>query len=333
MVANSKPYMNFLGGEVSPNAYKRLDMANNGKWFETAKNIYFGTTGDILNRRGFQYIGVAGNGISGEKMKLIPFMFNREQSYCIEFSSNFFRILKDGQYLKDDQDNIIQVNHPGLSLINNNDLSYTQVGDMLYVCNGTQNGIYTITRYSETSWVWSSFDFEIPPMRKVNEDDTKTITFSAGGTYSNSGYFSVEIGPVDGSYSGVVVDANIEGTVTTLYTATGTLNGLAQFVSDFNDNIDPDSPVGYARLSGETVLFYLKSGSSFSDVSDLRVKVGSGSSANISLEYSDGIPAYLSQDFVGYRMWYLYYPSLPNNAKIKALDVYEFQQGTSNDPG
>ena len=48
--------MNFLGGEVSPNAYKRLDMAGNGKWFETAKNIYFGTTGDIYNRRGFQYI-------------------------------------------------------------------------------------------------------------------------------------------------------------------------------------------------------------------------------------------------------------------------------------
>ena len=331
MTIQSKSYMNFLGGEVSPNVYKRLDMANNGKWFETAKNIYFGTTGDILNRRGFRYIGVAGNGISGEKMKLIPFMFNREQSYCIEFSSNFFRILKDGQYLKDDQDNIIEVSHPGLSLINNNDLSYTQVGDMLYVCNGTQNGIYTITRYSETDWRWSLFDFEIPPMRKVNEDDSKILTFSTGGNYSNSGYFSTDIGPADGVYKDVVVDVLIEGVRTTLYTASSDLNGLAAFVADFNNNIDSSAPIAYARLVEDTVVFYLKTGYTLNNITDLRVKVGAGRNSNIDLVYSDGIPGY-SIDSSSTR-WYANYSPLPQGALIKKLEVYQFRNHTSNEVG
>lgn len=322
MTIQSKAYMNFLGGEVSPNVYKRLDMANNGKWFETAKNIYFGTTGDILNRRGFQYVGVAGNGISGEKMKLIPFMFNREQSYCIEFSSTFFRILKDGQYLKDDQDNIIQVNHPGLSLINNNDLSYTQVGDMVYVCNGTQNGIYTITRHSETDWRWDLFDFEIPPMRKVNEDDSKILTFSTGGNYSNSGYFSADIGPADGLYKDVVVDVLIEGVRTTLYTASSDLNGLAAFVADFNNNLDSSAPIDYARLVDQTVVFYLKTGYSFANVYDLRIKVGGGSNTIQEIVYSDGLPAF-SRHYATNMWWlYFYYPPIPDNCKIKTIELY-----------
>lgn len=276
MATNSKPYMNFLGGEVSPNVYKRLDMANNGKWFETAKNIYFGTTGDFQNRRGFQYIAATASGASGEKIKLIPFIFNRKESYCIEFNSFTFRILKDGALLKDANNNIINIQHGGVSVDDIDDISYTQVADVLYICTGKSNPIYTISRYSETDWRWDKFVYDIPPMRKTNDDDSKKLTFSQNTSYSDPGYFSIPFSSMSGVFVNIVVEILLSGNWTSIYSSSTSFNNLSSFVTDFNAHQTGTTYIDRAVVDGKNILFYSTTAGTVVD--GVRVKLGSGSS-------------------------------------------------------
>ena len=280
--------MNFLGGEVSPNVYKRLDMAGNGKWFETAKNIYFGTTGDFHNRRGFKHIAKTASGAYGEKIKLIPFMFNKDQTYCLEFNSFTFRILKDGQLLKDNQDNIIEVTHNGVSVENIDDISYSQVGDVLYICTGGSNPIHTITRYSETDWRWNLFEYSIPPMRDTNEDDTKTLTFEQNSSYLDPGYFSIPFSVVTGQFVGMTVEILLSNVWQNIYTASVSFDNISAFVTDFNTNQTGATYIDSASMSGNNVLFYCTTlGSS---VGAIRVKLANGSSFERIYDYGSTFP-------------------------------------------
>lgn len=330
MVANSKPYMNFLGGEVSPNAYKRLDMANNGKWFETAKNIYFGTTGDFHNRRGFIHIGKPKEtSIAGEKLRLIPFTYNRSESYCIAFYNNDFSVLKNGKFIEDSNGERIYVPHTGFTLDGVDDISYCQIGDVIYICSGFGNKIYTITRFSETDWRWSEFFYEIPPMLSVNQDKDKTLTFSTNQLV-NSGYYSVAVGPNEGNYIGIVVDAVVNGTRTTIYTAQSSFSSLSAFVTDFNSAIDPSSdPISRAAIDNDRIFFYLSQGYSFDDVTEVRMKLGAGSASLTELVFSDSVPGYTVYapgGNYGTLTWGLFsYPQLTANSKIKKIKVTNFQ--------
>ena len=288
MTIQSKSYMNFLGGEVSPNAYKRLDMAGNGKWFETAKNIYFGTTGDIYNRRGFAYIAKTASGSSGEKIKLIPFIFNRSQSYCIEFNSNTFRILKNGQLLKDNLDNIIEVRHDGVSVSSIDDLSYAQVGDILYITSGGKNKIYTITRYSETDWRWELFDYSIPPMRKVNDDKDKSILFAENTSYDSSGQFQLDVSAYGSTLADIVVYAKESNTWSAIYTAAETLGSWNSFVLDFNASQTATTKINTCSLSNNTLTFFCTT--TGSTIQGIRIKIGANSrqEKNYNFAYGQG---------------------------------------------
>lgn len=295
MTIQSKSYMNFLGGEVSPNVYKRLDMAGNGKWFETAKNIYFGTTGDIFNRRGFAFIDNS-NIDNNAAIKLIPFVFNRKQAYCIEFGPSSFSILKNGSYLLDANNEKIVVQHTGMTLVEGMDISYVQTADILYLCSRNTNKIYSIARYAEDDWRWQPFEYEIPPMRSINTDKNKKISFEATSGLTDEGYFTVDLGFTTGTFVNAAVDVLINNTRTTVYTASSTLSSVDDLVTDFNSSIGNDSPFSHARANGSSVSFYVKNNSGFDNMSDLRIKIGSGSELYKSYDFGETYPDWYIAD-------------------------------------
>lgn len=263
MAITGKAYLNFLGGEVSPNAYKRLDMANNGKWFETAKNIYFGTTGDFQNRRGFIHIGKPHeDSFAGEKIKLIPFVYNRSQSYCIAFYDNDFSILKNGSFLTDGLGNRIYVQHSGFSMSDANDISYCQIGDIVYIAARGQNNIYTITRRSDAEWVWDIFDYEIPPMQSTNSDKNKMLVFEENVGYTTSYTATFDTSFLFMPFGGITLECYKDtggsvGPTNTLFTTNESFQSVSSFVSYFNNNnlLHPEWVTGCA-LEGNNLVFY-----------------------------------------------------------------------------
>ena len=92
-------FPSFAGGEIAPAYYGRTDQES---YFVSAKslhNVIASQTGPGIGRGGTVY--VANTKLHG-KVLLIPFQFNEEQAYVVEFGDHYARIYRNrGQVLED----------------------------------------------------------------------------------------------------------------------------------------------------------------------------------------------------------------------------------------
>lgn len=94
-----KSDQSFAGGEISPSLHHRVDLAKYHTALKTAKNAHTLKHGGIGNRAGFQYVGPVKT--STVVHRLIPFSFNTDQTYMLEFGNLTMRVIKDGAYVID----------------------------------------------------------------------------------------------------------------------------------------------------------------------------------------------------------------------------------------
>lgn len=83
---------NFAAGELSPKMRGRFDLAVYFNGAERLQNFIVETQGPAKFRPGFKFIH---NTKDFNEAVLIPFQFNDEQSYIIEFTDLFMRVYKD----------------------------------------------------------------------------------------------------------------------------------------------------------------------------------------------------------------------------------------------
>jgi hypothetical protein len=82
------------GGEVSPEVAARTDIGKYKVSVETCENAFIQVQGGISNRPGLQFVAEC---VSGSlATRLIPFSFNTEQTYILEFGNLYMRVVKDG---------------------------------------------------------------------------------------------------------------------------------------------------------------------------------------------------------------------------------------------
>lgn len=167
----------FLGGEVSPALYERCDMDKFGRWFAKAENIRFYETGGFRNRPGFVKIANTKNNAAGQKIKLISFSFNDEESFLVEFGAGYARFFKNGQPIMDGS-SPYEITTPFLSF-SENDIKYAQAGDTIFITH-PQYGIYELIRQNieGTSWLLRKFKADILPMGEMNDVKTDTVTLA-----------------------------------------------------------------------------------------------------------------------------------------------------------
>lgn len=168
----------FLGGEVSPSLYERVDMDQFSRWFSKAENIRFQDTGGFRSRPGFKYIAKTKNNKDGEIIKLISFSFNSEESFLVEFGPGYARFFRNGQPVMSGQ-NVYEIKTPFLSF-NEQDIKYAQAGDIIYITH-PQYGIYELVRKNVlgTEWEMKPFSAKHLPMGYENSDKTNTLSLTS----------------------------------------------------------------------------------------------------------------------------------------------------------
>jgi hypothetical protein len=85
--------VSFGGGEIAPSIYGRPDLKQQKTGQKSNNNYFVSLLGSVLNQPGTQYIDDTRD--PTEKSRNIPFTFNREQSYELEFSDAGMRVIKD----------------------------------------------------------------------------------------------------------------------------------------------------------------------------------------------------------------------------------------------
>ena len=88
------PQIAFSGGSISPAVFSRVDLAKFTTAVKTLRNFFVRAEGGASNRAGFQFVKEVKS--SSEKTRLIPFEFNEEQAYILEFGDLYVRMYSDG---------------------------------------------------------------------------------------------------------------------------------------------------------------------------------------------------------------------------------------------
>ena len=221
MAKASPPFNNFTAGELSPRLEGRTDVSKYFNGCKKLQNFLIHPHGGASRRPGTKYVNTVK--ASANFTRLIPFEFNVEQAYILEFGNQYFRIHKDGGTVVDGSSNAIEVSTVYLTA-QVADIKFTQSADVMYLTHPL-HPVQKITRTSHTAWTISEVAFLRGPMQDPNITDT---TLTANGrtgtgktiTASASTFVSTDVGrllklhdgfaKVTGFTSATVVTATVQ---------------------------------------------------------------------------------------------------------------------------
>ncbi|CAB4199470.1 hypothetical protein UFOVP1326_49 [uncultured Caudovirales phage] len=180
-MANKTLQRSFGAGEITPELAGRLDLAKNQTGLATCLNAWTLPHGPWQNRPGFAHTNRAGD--SSHKVRILPFSYNNDQSFVIEFGHLYLRWHTTGATLLE-----TGLTVAGVSQATTGVLTYAGVdpvnGDVMYL-----TGIAGMTelngRYVRVNNVNAGANtFELRDLNGVDIDTSTYDAYTLGGTAS-----------------------------------------------------------------------------------------------------------------------------------------------------
>lgn len=158
-------------GELAEALYARVELAKYQVGLKRCYNCFVQVHGGVSNRPGLEYVDVTKD--STKTSRLIPFQFNTQQTYALEFGDQYMRVIKDGaRVLEPDKTitNITQAN-PGVVSITSHGYSNGDEVDLSGVVGMTEvNG----KRFTVNNVTTHTFELS-------GVDTTSYTAYSSGG--------------------------------------------------------------------------------------------------------------------------------------------------------
>ena len=178
----------FAGGELTPALYGRTDLQKYDVGAAVLQNAVVLRYGGVTRRPGFRFIT---NTAANKKARLIPFSYNTEQNYVLEFTAGKIRIFTQGGIVVSGG-NPVEVATP-YTEAELPQIKYTQSADVLFLVHPNRPPA-TLTRYSATSWTYATMNITGGPFEDPNVTSTSitpsavtgSITLTASASYFKS---------------------------------------------------------------------------------------------------------------------------------------------------
>lgn len=88
-----------VAGEVSPSIWGRTDLAKFKSGASTGRNFFVNYRGGFASRAGLAYVGTCKQPGTAAPPRDIPFQFNINQGYALEFGDQYMRVKANGAYV------------------------------------------------------------------------------------------------------------------------------------------------------------------------------------------------------------------------------------------
>jgi len=178
----------FAGGELTPALYGRTDLQKYDVGAAVLQNAVVLRYGGVTRRPGFRFITTTA---ANKKARLIPFSYNTEQTYVLEFTAGKIRIFTQGGIVVSGG-NPVEVATP-YTEAELPQIKYTQSADVLFLVHPNRPPA-TLTRYSATSWTYATMNITGGPFEDPNVTATAitpsavtgSITLTASASYFTS---------------------------------------------------------------------------------------------------------------------------------------------------
>lgn len=168
----------FTAGELSPALWARTDLAKYQVGLKSAKNLFIHPHGGASNRTGMRFCGEVKT--SANATRLIPFQFNTEQTYVLEFGDLYMRVWKNGEVVVSGGSPYEVVTPYPSSRVA--DLVVTQEADVMYITH-VSHAPRKLSRLADDNWSLTVPTFA-PAMAAPG---TPTVT-KPGDTSGETGY-------------------------------------------------------------------------------------------------------------------------------------------------
>lgn len=138
----------FLGGEISPAMFGRVDSPLYQQGAAKVENFIIQAQGSLKTRSGFQYVATAKN--SALPVRLIPFRFASDQTLVLVFGDRTMRIVTQGKVLlnNNNQPYEIATQYSANDLF---ELNYSQNADIITITSSKYPPT-ELRRYGATDW-------------------------------------------------------------------------------------------------------------------------------------------------------------------------------------
>lgn len=144
----------FTAGILSPSLWSRVDLAKYQTGLRDATNIIVHAHGGASNRPGLEFTGEVKN--SSQAARLIPFQFNTEQSYILEFGHNTMRVYKNGAVVLSGGSPYELTTPYAASHVA--DLTFIQEADVMYICHESY-AVQKLGRLADDNWTIGAVTF------------------------------------------------------------------------------------------------------------------------------------------------------------------------------
>lgn len=172
----------FSSGELSPSLYARTDVAKYQNALRTCRNFYVMRHGGVSNRPGTQFVGEAKN--QDRTVRLIPFVFNVNQTYCLEFGRFYMRVIKNGEYIKRAGQSITGITNANPAVITYSGADNYANDDYILLSgiSGPMGNYLNNRQFIVKNVNTTANTFHIHYMNNTNVNSTSFGAYTSGGT-------------------------------------------------------------------------------------------------------------------------------------------------------
>ncbi|OJF92063.1 hypothetical protein AX761_21730 [Rhizobium sp. 58] len=195
----------FTAGELSPALWARVDLSKYGSGLKTALNLFIHPHGGASNRAGFEFINEVKT--SAAATRLIPFQFNTEQAYILEFGNLYMRVYKNGALVLTGLGAIYELVTP-YPTVDLDKLVITQESDVAYITDGVR-APRKLGRLADNNWTIGAVTFAPSIVAPTGLGGTAMYTRRSGATADISYRVSASNGALE-SAAAAAVTINVQ---------------------------------------------------------------------------------------------------------------------------
>jgi hypothetical protein len=166
---------NMSGGEVSPLLWARVDTAKYQNGMETVENMIVMPGGGARKRMGTKFVWYDRNSVA--RSRLVPFSYNAEQSYVLEFGASYIRFYTNGGVLTQTAQNITGITATNPAVV-------TYAGSDTYA-NGDRvaiTGVLGMTELNNREFTVANVNAGANTFELSGVDATLYTPYTSGGT-------------------------------------------------------------------------------------------------------------------------------------------------------
>ncbi len=171
----------FTAGELSPSLFGRTDYAKYRQAASTMRNGFVNYRGGYNSRAGLRYILASKQTATASDIlppRLIPFQFNLNQGYVLEFGNVYMRVIYQGGYVVENPTTISGATKATQIVITDTAHGYSN-GDWVFI-----TGMLGMTQLNGRTWVISDAATNTYKLKSLFGNYVNSTSF---GTYTSGG--------------------------------------------------------------------------------------------------------------------------------------------------